>query len=74
MKKNCNVFIEDNGAALLVVINNDTLGRLVVAKFKTLTEAWAHIVWMYRIEQQEFTVGEKGIPVIECIAQIKRLG
>ena len=74
MKKNCNVIIEDNGAAFLVVINNDTLDRLVVAKFKTLTEAWARIVWMYRIEQQDFTVGKKEIPVVDWIAGMKKEG
>ena len=67
MKKNYNVIIEDNGAAFLVVINNNTSERLVVAKFNTLAEAWAHIVWMYRIEQQDFTVGKKERPVVDCI-------
>lgn len=74
MKKNCNVDIEYNGAAFLLVINNDTLDRLVVAKYKTLTKTRARIVWMYRIDHQEFTVGKKGIPVIEWIAEMKRMG
>lgn len=74
MKKNYNVSIEDNGAAFLVVINKDTCDRLVVAGFSILAEAWAHIVWMYRIEQQEFTVGKKDIPVIDWIAGMKRAG
>ena len=74
MKKNYNVSIEDNDAAFLVVINKGTYERLVVASFSILAEAWAHIVWMYRIEQQEFTVGKKGIPVIDWIDGMKKAG
>lgn len=74
MKKNYNVSIDDNGTAFLVVINNNTSERIVVAAFSTLAAAWAHIVWMYRIEQQEFTVGKKDIPVIDWIAGMKKAG
>ena len=74
MKKNYNVSIDDNGTAFLVVINNGTSERLVVAAFSTLAAAWAHIVWMYRIEQQEFTVGKKDIPVIEWIEGMRKAG
>ena len=74
MKKNYNVSIDDNGAAFLVVINNNTSERLVVAGFRTLAEAWAHIEWMYRIEQQEFTVGIKEIPVVDWIDGMKKAG
>ena len=72
--KNVNVDIEDNGAAFLVVINKGTEQRLVVNSFKTLGDAWRHIVWMYKIESQKFTVGNKKIPVTEWIAKMKDLG
>lgn len=74
MEKTYNVSIDDNGAAFLVVINKNTSNRLVVAAFSTLGQAWAHIEWMYRIEQQEFTVGNKEIPVIDWIAGMKKAG
>ena len=74
MKKNYNVSIDDNGTAFLVVINKGTSERLVVAGFRTLAEAWTHIEWMYRIEQQEFTVGKKDIPVVDWIAGMKKAG
>ena len=74
MKKNYNVSIDDNGTAFLVVINNNTSERLVVAAFSTLAAAWAHIVWMYRIEQQEFTVGKKDVLVVDWIAGMKKAG
>lgn len=74
MKKNYNVSIDDNGTAFLVVINNGTSERLVVAAFSTLAAAWEHIVWMYRIEQQEFTVGKKDVPVIDWIDGMRKAG
>ena len=74
MKNKYNVSIDDNGAAFLVVINKGTSERLVVAGFSTLAAAWAHIEWMYRIEQQEFTVGKKDIPVTEWIDGMRKAG
>ena len=74
MKNNYNVSIDDNGAAFLVVINKGTSERLVVAGFSTLAAAWAHIEWMYRIEQQEFTVVKKDIPVTEWIDGMRKAG
>ena len=74
MKKNYNVSIDDNGTAFLVVINKNTSERLVVAAFRSLAEAWARIEWMYRIEQQEFTVGIKEIPVVDWIDGMKKAG
>lgn len=68
MKKNYNVSIDDNGAGYLIVINKGTSERFVVCALNTLGEAWRHIEWMYRIESQEFTVGEKQIPVTDWIA------
>lgn len=74
MKKNYNVSIEDNGACFLIVINKGTDNRFVVNSFSTLSMAWAHIKWMYQIETQEFTVGNKQIPVTEWIDGMKKAG
>ena len=74
MKKNYNISIDDNGASFLVVINNYTSERFVVGAFNTLGEAWKHIEWMYQIESQEFTVGKKGISVVEWIDGMKKAG
>lgn len=74
MKKNYNVSIDDNGAGFLVVINKGTSERFVVCSFNTLSEAWKHIEFMYRIESQEFTVGKKEIPVTEWIEGMKKAG
>ena len=74
MKKNYNVSIDGNDMAFLVVINKNTSERLVVAVFRTLKEAWERIEWMYRIEQQEFTVGIKEIPVVDWIDGMKKAG
>ena len=74
MVKAYNVRIDDNSAALLVVLNNGTSGRLVVGAFSTLGDAWGHIKWMYQIEQQEFTVGKKEVPVKDWIAGMKMCG
>ena len=71
MVKDYNVRIDDNGAAFLVVINKGTSERLVVGAFSTLRDAWDHIKWMYQIEQQEFTVGKKEVPVKDWIAGMK---
>ena len=74
MVKDYNVRSDDKGAAFLVVINNGTSGRLVVGAFSTLGDAWGHIKWMYQIEQQEFTVGKKEVPVKDWIAGMKMCG
>ena len=74
MKKNYNISIDDNGASFLVVINNYTSERFVVGAFNTFGEAWKHIEWMYQIESQEFTVGKKGISVVEWIDGMKKAG
>lgn len=72
--KNYNVSIDDNGAGFLVVINKGIEQRFVVAAFDTLGEAWKHIEWMYRIECQLFTVGEKRVLVTEWIAGMHKAG
>ena len=74
MKKNYNVSIEDNGAGFLIVIGSGTEDRLVVKAFSALGEAWRHIMWMYQIESQEFTVGKKEVPVTEWINGMKQAG
>lgn len=74
MKKNYNVTIEDNGAAFLVVINADTEQRFTVGSFGTLSNAWKHIEWMYRVESQEFTVGKKHISVLDWIDGMYKAG
>lgn len=74
MTKNYNVSVEDNGAGFLVVINKGSQQRFVVGAFNSLGKAWEHIVWMYRIESQEFTVGKKNVPVIDWIDGMKKAG
>ena len=74
MKKNYNVSIEDNCAGFLIVIGSGTEDRLVVKAFSALGEAWRHIMWMYQIESQEFTVGKKEVPVTEWINGMKQAG
>ena len=71
----CNVRIEDNGGGFLIVMRDEALNmRLVVAAFQTLGDAWRHIVWMYQIESQSFTVGKKEVPVKDWIAGMKMCG
>lgn len=72
--KNYNVTVEDNGAAFEVVINAGTEQRFVIATFSTLGGAWAHIVWMYTIEQQLFTVGKKRVIVTQWITGMRQAG
>lgn len=74
MNKNINVRIDDNGSAFLLVISNGSEQRFVIGAFNTLGEAWKHIEWLYQIESQEFTVGDKEIPVKEWIAGMKQAG
>jgi hypothetical protein len=64
-----NVEIKDNTAAFLVTVNG-----LIVAHFDTLGGAWGHIVWMYRIASQNFTVGKKRVPVVEWIEHMVAVG
>ena len=72
--KDYNVTVEDNGAAFEIVINAGSEQRFVVAAFNTLGAAWEHIVWMYKIEQQLFTVGKKHVVVTEWIAGMRKAG
>ena len=72
--KNYNVTVEDNGAAFEIVINAGSEQRFVVAAFNTLGAAWEHIAWMYKIEQQLFTVGKKRVVVTEWIEGMRKAG
>lgn len=72
--KDYNVTIEDNGAAFEIVINAGCEQRFVIAAFNTLSGAWAHIAWMYAIEQQIFTVGKKRVIVTEWLAGMRKAG
>ena len=74
MTKNINVRIEDNGAAFLLVINNNSEQRFVISTHRTLSDAWNKICWLYQIESQDFTVGKKEIPVAEWIKGMKQAG
>lgn len=74
MKKNYNVSIEDNGAAYLIVINKGTEQRFVIGYENSLGNAWRKIEWIYRIESQEFTVGNKNVPVTQWIEGMKKAG
>ena len=74
MTKNMNVRIDDNGTAFLLVINNNSEQRFVISAHSTLGEAWNEIYWLYQIESQDFTVGEKEIPVTEWIKGMKQAG
>ena len=74
MTKNINVRIEVNGAAFLLVINNNSEERFIISTHSTFGEAWRQIYRLYQIESQQFTVGEKEIPVTEWIKGMKQAG
>ena len=74
MKKEYNVRVEDNGSSYLLVLNKGTEQRLVIGSCVSLGQAWEQIQWLYRIETQEFTVGEKKIPVTDWIDGMKKAG
>ena len=47
---------------------------LQVKACSSLGEAWKHIVWMYRVASQQFTVGKKEIPVTDWIDGMTKAG
>ena len=57
-----NVKVIDNGSAFCVSMNGIT-----VSAHNSLGGAWNHIAWMYRVASQNFTVGDKKIPVKEWL-------
>lgn len=64
-----NVNIYDNGAAFMITANG-----LIVKACNSLCEAWRHIVWMYEVASQKFTVGKNRVPVVEWIELMKKIG
>lgn len=64
-----NVRIHDNGSGFCIDVNG-----LTVCVFRTLGDAWRHIVWMYEVASQKFTVGKREIPVTEWIENMKDCG
>jgi len=64
-----NVTIHDNGAAYMIMVDG------IIAHYETsLGNAWRHIIWMYRIASQRFTVGKDKIPVLEWIEKMYNAG
>lgn len=64
-----NVEIYDNGAAFMIMVDG-----LIVKACSSLGDAWRHIEWMYKIAQQQFTVGKKSVPVTEWLDGMKKAG
>ena len=64
-----NVSIYDNGACFMIMVDG-----LQVKPCRSLGDAWRHIVWMYRVASQNFTVGKKKVPVIEWIDGMTKAG
>ena len=64
-----NVKINDNGAAFLIEVDG-----LIVGHFSSLGAAWEHIVWMYMIASQKFTVGKNRVPIKDWIQKMTELG
>lgn len=64
-----NVSIYDNGAAYCITVNG-----LIVCTKNSLGNAWRHIQWMHEIATQDFTVGNKEVPVREWIEGMKKAG
>lgn len=64
-----NITIYDNGAAFMICADGT-----IVHACNSLGDAWRHIVWMYRVASQRFTVGESKTPVKEWIRQMYKQG
>ena len=64
-----NVRIHDDGAAFCIMVN----GLIVYAAY-SLDDAWRHIQWMYEVASQNFTVGEKQIPVCVWLEGMMKAG
>ena len=64
-----NITIHDNGAAFMICAN----GTMVHA-CNSLGNAWRHIIWMYMVASQKFTVGKSKTPVIEWIKKMYENG
>ena len=64
-----NVRIHDNGAAYMITVNG-----LIVHHTNSLGGAWKHIEWMFAVASQEFTVGDKELPVREWLDHKHAIG
>lgn len=64
-----NVTIYDNGACFMIQVNG-----LSVKPCQSLGDAWRHIVWMYEVASQRFTVGKKEVFVVDWIDAMKKAG
>ena len=64
-----NVTIHDNGSAYMIMVDG------IIAHYEnSLGNAWRHIIWMYRVASQRFTVGKDKIPVLEWIEKMYNAG
>lgn len=64
-----NITIYDNGAAYCICVNGT-----IVHTENSLGNAWRHIIWMYRVASQKFTVGKNRIPVLNWIKKMYDIG
>lgn len=64
-----NVTIHDNGAAYMIMVDG-----IIAHSENSLGNAWRHIIWMYRVASQRFTVGKDKIPVLEWIEKMYNAG
>lgn len=64
-----NVTIYDNGNCYCILVNGT-----IAHTENCLGNAWRHIVWMYEVASQKFTVGKNRLPVLEWIANMKKMG
>lgn len=64
-----NVTIHDNGAAFMICADGT-----IVHACNSLGDAWRHIVWMYMVASQRFTVGKDKTPVVEWMRGMYKAG
>ena len=64
-----NITVYDNGAAYMIEVDG-----LIVKACSSLGDAWRHIQWMYEVASQEFTVGQKRVPVRQWLVGMMKAG
>lgn len=64
-----NITVYDNGAAYMVEVDG-----LIVKACSSLGDAWRHIQWMFEVASQEFTVGQKRVPVRQWLVGMMKAG
>ena len=64
-----NITIHDNGAAFMICADG-----LIVHSCNSLGNVWRHIVWMYRVASQKFTIGKEKIPVQKWMYKMYKQG